>query len=168
MSRLEDCARDACTMTRCFSTGKAFLFLAALLLAFGSGPGPVAAEPPGASPNGQETYGRSTDGDDDWPPEPGANSKLAGAACNPGLLEQHIRWCLDVEGNRKQRGIKRIKAGARDGRIKRLDRGFKQCQKGRKAARRAYFACPPALRIQITRSLTGLQSYDPQPVPPPK
>jgi len=90
--------------------------------------------------------------------------------CQPKLVEQHIRWCLDIEGNRKQRGIKKIREGARDGSIKRLDRGFMQCQKGRKrkAARRAYFACPPPLRIQITRSLMGLQSYGPQPVPPPK
>jgi len=157
-------------MTGCFSIGRGYLFLSVLLLAFGAVAGPVAAAPPGPSPSDQETYGEPRGGDDDWPFEPDADSRLAGKACNPGLLEQRIRWCLDVEGNRKQRGIRKIRAGARDGSIKRLNRGFKQCQKGRKrkAARRAYFACPPALRIQITRSLMGLQSYGRRPVPPPK
>ena len=88
--------------------------------------------------------------------------------CQPELLEQHIRWCLDVEANRKQRGLTKIRAGARDGNIRRLDRGFKSCQRGRKAVKQAYFSCPPALRIQITRSLMGLQSYGSQTVPPPK
>jgi hypothetical protein len=88
--------------------------------------------------------------------------------CQPEVLEKHIRWCLDIEGNRKQRGIKNLRAGARDGDARRLDRGYRVCQKRNKAARAAYLACPPALRIDVTRSLMGLPSYGAQPVPPPK
>ena len=88
--------------------------------------------------------------------------------CQPQLLEQHIRWCLDIEGNRKQRGIKKMRAGARDGKIRPLDRGYRACQKRNKAAREAYFACPPGLRIEITRSLMGLPAYGPEPAPLPK
>ena len=88
--------------------------------------------------------------------------------CRPELLEDHIRWCLDVEGNRKQRGIKKIRAGARDGNIRRMDRGFRSCLGGRKAVRQAYFACPPALRIDITRSLMGLPTSAPRPARPAK
>jgi hypothetical protein len=88
--------------------------------------------------------------------------------CRPELLEDHIRWCLDVEGNRKQRGIKKIRAGARDGNIRRMDRGFRSCLGRRKAVRKAYFACPPALRIDITRSLMGLPTIGPRPVRPAK
>ena len=88
--------------------------------------------------------------------------------CRPELLEHHIRWCLDVEGNRKQRGIKKIRAGARDGNIRHMDRGFRSCLGGRRAVRQAYFACPPALRIDITRSLMGLPTIGPRPVLPAK
>ncbi len=88
--------------------------------------------------------------------------------CQPEVLEKHIRWCLDIEGNRKQRGIKNLRAGARDGDARRLDRGYRACQKRNKAARAAYLACPPALRIEVTRGLMGLPTYGAQPVPPPK
>lgn len=88
--------------------------------------------------------------------------------CRPEFLEHHIRWCLDIEGNRKQRGIKKIRAGARDGNIRRMDRGFRSCLGRRKTVRKAYFACPPALRIDITRSLMGLPTIGPGPVRPAK